>query len=246
MLKSSPPLSNIESSGPPTPERNSPGRRSVAALVERAEQPWPRRIARATRWLHVYLSMLGLAVVLFFGVTGITLNHPNWFGGDLQTTSSDDGTLDVTWVDAIAPGVDPAHPEAATLAVDKLRVVELLRSAHGVRGAVRDFTVDEHECVITFKGPGYAADAFIDRDTGHYTLTETRLGWVAIVNDLHKGRDTGPVWSVVIDVSAFLTTIAALSGLVLLYYVNRRWTLGMSAALVGSAAVVLVFLFGVP
>ena len=31
------------------------------------------------RWLHVYLSMISLAVVLFFSVTGITLNHPDWF-----------------------------------------------------------------------------------------------------------------------------------------------------------------------
>ena len=27
------------------------------------------------------------------------------------------------------------------------------------------------ECTVTFKGPGYAADAFIDRESGHYNLT---------------------------------------------------------------------------
>jgi hypothetical protein len=32
------------------------------------------------RWLHIYLSMFGLAAVLFFSVTGLTLNHPDWFG----------------------------------------------------------------------------------------------------------------------------------------------------------------------
>ena len=31
------------------------------------------------RWIHIYLSMFGLAAVLFFGVTGLTLNHPEWF-----------------------------------------------------------------------------------------------------------------------------------------------------------------------
>ena len=32
------------------------------------------------RWLHIYVSMFGLAAVLFFSVTGLTLNHPDWFG----------------------------------------------------------------------------------------------------------------------------------------------------------------------
>ena len=52
---------------------------------------------------------------------------------------------------------------------------------------------------MSFKGPGYAADAFIDRESGHYKLTPIDHGFIAVINDLHKGRDTGPVWSVVID-----------------------------------------------
>ena len=66
---------------------------------------------------------------------------------------------------------------------------------------------------MTFKGPGYAADAFIDRETGHYTVTQSYHGLVAILNDLHKGRDTGPAWSILIDVSAILLTLISLTGL---------------------------------
>ena len=80
--------------------------------------------------------------------------------------------------------------------VSKLEIVEHLRNAHTIRGALADFRVDDAECVISFKGPGYAADAFIDRESGHYRLTETYHGFIAVINDLHKGRDTGPVWSV--------------------------------------------------
>ena len=43
-------------------------------------RPLQRRLsikfAKLMRWLHIYLSMFSLAVVLFFSVTGITLNHP--------------------------------------------------------------------------------------------------------------------------------------------------------------------------
>ena len=96
--------------------------------------------------------------------------------------------------------------------VAKLEVVEHLRKTHGIRGALAEFRVDEQECVVTFKGPGYAADAFIDRESGRYTLTQTYHGFIAVINDLHKGRDTGPAWSVVIDVSAVLMTVISLTG----------------------------------
>jgi hypothetical protein len=47
--------------------------------------------------------------------------------------------------------------------------------------------------VVTFKGHGYAADAMIERDTRKYKLTQTSHDLVAVLNDLHKGRDSGPV-----------------------------------------------------
>ena len=244
MSRSSPRRSSTEQ--PPSQETSESVEGDTHRTVGRADQSWHRPIVRVTRWLHVYLSMLGLAVIVFFSVTGITLNHPDWFGSAAAASRSDEGQVDVTWVDVDAPGVDSTSPEAGTLAVDKLAVVEHLRSAHGIRGAVSDFTIDERECVVIFKGPGYSADAFIDRTTGQYTLTETMLGWVAVINDLHKGRDTGRIWSLVIDVSAFLTAIASLTGLILLCYAHRRWSLGISTAILGTAVAVFLFLFGVP
>ena len=106
--------------------------------------------------------------------------------------------------------------------------------------------MDESECLVTFKGPGYAADAFIDRESGHYRLTQTYHGFIAVINDLHKGRDTGPVWSVVIDVSAVLMTVISLTGLVLLFYLKLEAGPGLVVALVGTAVVVVVFRLWVP
>ena len=78
------------------------------------------------------------------------------------------------------------HPQVA-----KLEVVEHLRKTHAMRGALAEFRVDDSECSVSFKGPAYSADAFIDRESGHYTLTELDHGLIALMNDLHKGRDTG-------------------------------------------------------
>ena len=66
---------------------------------------------------------------------------------------------------------------------------------------------------MSFKGPGYAADAFVDRKTSAYDVTETRMGVVAIINDLHKGRDTGPAWAQIIDLSAILMMLVSITGL---------------------------------
>jgi hypothetical protein len=182
--------------------------------------------------------MFGLAAVLFFSVTGLTLNHPDWFFKGGEHTGRSEGRVDRSWLrpDSSAGG------DAGRVA--KLEVVEHLRAAHGVRGALAEFRVDEAECLVTFRGPGYAADAFLDRDTGRYTLTQTYHGAIALVNDLHKGRDTGPVWSAVIDASAVLLAAISLSGLVLLFYLKLRRGPGLVVALAGAAAVGAVVWLG--
>jgi hypothetical protein len=128
----------------------------------------------------------------------------------------------------------------------KLEVVEHLRKEHNIRGALAEFKADERECMVTFKGPGYSADAFIDRETGQYNLTESRHGFLAVINDLHKGRDTGPAWAVVIDLSAALMVVISLTGLVLLFYIKRRRIPGTFIGLGGTVALVAMYWFLVP
>ena len=204
------------------------------------------KFAKLMRWLHIYLSMFGLAMVLFFSATGVTLNHPDWFFGETQRSVQAEGQVDRHWLHkevAAASPDDPPDPEAQ---VSKLEIVEHLRSVHGIRGALVEFKVDDTECVVTFKGPGYSADAFVDRDSGHYTLTQSYHGPIAILNDLHKGRDTGFAWSVFIDVSAVLLIFISLSGLVLLFYLKLRRGPGLVVVAVGTVVVVALFYWGVP
>ena len=212
-----------------------PGRRPPAAPGRRLGL----RLASFVRWLHTYLSMFGLAALLFFSLTGITLNHPRLFFDGVATSVEAEGRLDADWVSGGGPASDPRA------GVKKLEVVEHLRRAHGLRGALASFTTDEDECVVTFKGPGYSADAFIRRADGGYRVTEERQGVIAVLNDLHKGRDTGPVWSAVVDVSAALTALASVTGLLLLFYIKRRRALGLLTALVGAALLAAAFLLGV-
>ncbi len=190
-----------------------------------------RQSAIISRWLHLYLSMVSFAVVLFFAVTGLTLNHADWFAGQVKETRYG-GTMPAEWLRGSAP--------------NQLAIVEKLRTAHGIHGAVSDFRVDDDQISVSFKGPGYAADAFIDRDKGTYDLTETRNGFVAVLNDLHKGRDTGAGWSWVIDASAVLLTLVSLTGLLLLFFVYKRRTSGLILAAAGAVVCWLVWLKFVP
>lgn len=232
MSRSSPPPSSTAASDPTEP---------APARAGRPRRPLGIRVAAFARWLHIYLSMFGLAAVLFFSVTGLTLNHPDWFFAHVEHVREDEGRLDPSWLDL--PDASPADEEDR---VDKLRVVEHLRAEHEIRGALAEFSVDDYECFVTFKGPGYSADAQIDRETGEYLLTQSALGPVAVLNDLHKGRDTGPAWSVAIDVSAVGLAVISLSGLVLLFYLKLRRSPGLVVALLGGAVVVAVVLLGVP
>ena len=181
--------------------------------------------------MHIYVSMLGLAAALFFGVTGITLNHPGWLGGEAERAVEAEGTL---------------RPEWLRGDVARLEVVEALRAAHGVRGALGEFRVDDAECAVTFRGPGYSADAFIDRASGHYRLTQSLHGVVAVLNDLHKGRDTGAAWSLVIDLSAALLVVISSTGLGLLFYLKLRRRPGLVVMIVGGVVLVGVYLLWVP
>lgn len=198
------------------------------------------RLAAVMLWLHIYMSMFGLAAVLFFSLTGLTLNHPDWFAGAASTVEAE-GQIDRSWLHLAANGAD--DPSAQ---VDKLQVVEQLRQAHAIRGALTDFRVDDVECSLSFKGPGYDADALIDRDSGGYRLTQSFQGLVAILNDLHKGRDTGKPWSLVIDISAVVLTLISLTGLVLLFYLRRRRLRGLLTASVGTAVIVAIIFLWVP
>jgi hypothetical protein len=204
----------------------------IAAAAQKRTKP-KLRMASLSRWLHIYLSMASFVILLFFAVTGLTLNHAERFGASPHVTQIK-GKVEINWI------------KADDAAVDKLAIVERLRQAHGVKGALSDFRLDESEAAVSFKGPGYAADVFIDRETGEYELTETRSGLIAALNDLHKGRDTGRAWSWMIDASAILMTLVSLTGLVLIWFLKRRRLSGLMLAGVCGVACYLIYLFLIP
>ena len=173
--------------------------------------------------------MIAFSILLFFAVTGITLNHQGALNGEPKA-SRFTGSLDLSLINP------PAGREIA-----REEIVTALRKAHGIKAALKDFRVDDNEIAVTFKGPGYAADGFIDRKKGTYDVTESRLGMVAIINDLHKGRDTGSVWASIIDISAGFMVLVSLTGLILIFFLQKRLVSGMIALAIGTAVCIAIY-----
>ena len=166
--------------------------------------------------------MGSFTLVLFFAATGLTLNHPDWFA-NRQRTVEHHGLADKAMLRT--RDADGA---------DKLGLMEMLRSREHVHGAVSDFRVDDQQISVSFRSAGYTADAFIDRDSGRYDLTVVDSGFVAAMNDLHKGRDVGKVWAKLIDIAAILLVSVSVTGLVLMWFVYKRRSSGFLLAAIAT------------
>lgn len=184
-----------------------------------------KSLQRWSRIIHVYASMFSLLVVLFFAITGVTLNHPDWTFGTSNSRTETVGDLPDGWNNGTE--------------VDWLVVSEHLRAEAGVRGSISSFDGDPSDASITFQGPGYQADAFIKGD-GTYDLTVTSQGAMAVINDLHKGRHTGTSWRWLIDASGIGLALVALSGMFLQFFLRKRRRSAFVSA--GIGLVVLGFL----
>ena len=184
------------------------------------------RTHRWTRLLHVYTSMISFVVVLFFALTGITLNHPNWTFGSTPSRTTVSGTLPIRAFTGNG--------------VDWLNVSEYFRNEHGVRGSVSDRRSDANEGSLTFKGPGYEADATFKIDTHTYELTIDSQGVLGFMNDLHKGRDTRSSWKWLIDVSGGFLALVAFTGIALQFFLRKRRRSAVSVAAVGGVVVALL------
>ncbi|BDP41811.1 peptidase [Deinococcus aetherius] len=196
-----------------------------AARASRRPRSLKARTHVWLRWLHTYTSMVSLLVVLFFSLTGITLNHPDWAFGSAETRREVTGTLPAGW---IRDGE-----------VNWLTVAEELRARQGLHGRAEDTRLDGNEASLSFRAPGYSADAFIDTGTGRYTVNVEAQGAVAVLNDLHRGRDAGGAWAWLIDLSGIFLTLVSLTGLGILLYLKKTRVKAL-AAMLGASALVAV------
>jgi uncharacterized protein len=166
---------------------------------------WLRHL-RQWHWISSALCLIGM---LLFALTGFTLNH-------------------AAQIEA-HPHVERRSATAPAALLDTLR-----HTAHGDKGPVpsvlsawlaRTWNVDSDGRMAEWSGddlyvalprPGGDAWASIDLRSGEAQYELTTRGWIAYLNDLHKGRNAGAAWAVFLDIFAVACVIFSVTGLLLL------------------------------
>ena len=100
-------------------------------------------------------------------------------------------------------------------------------------GRLSDFEVDEDELVVEFRKPGRATEALIYRDDGYMTVDVEIEGIVASMTQLHQGKRSGNVGSLMIDLVALILTITAVGGLTLWTTLPARRSVGLASLAAG-------------
>ena len=210
----------------------SPSTHADLAAAQQRRGYWLRTLHQ---W-HWISAAVSLVVLLLFTVTGITLNHASQIEAE-PSVSSRNGILPASVLKSLqaVPATDAPLPPGVRRWLD----AEL-----GIRIDGRAAEWSDGEVYVSLPRPGGDAWLAIDRDSGDVEYELTTRGAVAWLNDLHKGRNTGPVWRWFIDVFALACLLFALTGLWLLQLHARQrgatWPL-VAAGL--AVPVVLVILF---
>lgn len=197
--------------------------------------PLYRKTLHAMRVAHTYLTMLALVLLVFFSVTGFMLNHAEWFdtGDPVQTTA------------------DTVIPREILAAGDKLALVEHLRSEHAIRGAVEPFDLPDASAAnepvqLVFKSPRSQTIVDISWPDGKTQITTETNALAALLMNLHKGKDAPPSWRLLLDATAALLFLGAVSGFVLWYSLPHRRLLGLIGLALSLFVVLGVFFLLIP
>lgn len=203
-----------------------------AAQANRRAQ-WMRQL-RQWHWISGAISLVSM---LLFSVTGITLNHSSAIEAKPRVTTRE-ATLGEPVVSALsqAPGRGRAPVPGPVAAA--------VSDAIGIDIAGRDAEWSADEAYVSLPRPGGDAWVSIERDSGALTYEVTDRGWISYLNDLHKGRHTGPAWSLFIDVFALASIVFSITGLLLLqmYAKGRKSTWPLVGLGLGVPVLLAVFL----
>ena len=181
-----------------------------APALNKARAFWLKQL-HSWHWISAGLS---LACMILFAITGITLNHAAQIKVEPVVTEQS-ATLPAPLLARLESfpetTTDPVPDAVARWASEALKV--------SIAGKATETTADE--IYVALPMPGGDGWITIDRATGETAKEVTSQGWIAYVNDLHKGRNTGKVWFWFIDVFAAACVVFAVTGLTLLWLHSR-------------------------
>jgi len=205
--------------------------KSVAAQHRRSF--WLKQL-HEWHWISAAVSLIGM---LLFAITGFTLNHAGQIEAKPVVVSRK-AILPPDLLALLAKGPEEGKrplPVALEPFLDK---------AVGAEVAGREGEWSADEVYVALARPGGDAWVSIDRETGVVEHEKTTRGAVSLLNDLHKGRNTGKAWGWFIDIFAGACVIFTVTGLILLQFHARARPLTWPLVGLGLAApLILIILF---
>lgn len=161
-------------------------------------------------WVSAAVCLLGM---LLFSVTGVTLNHASQIESR-PVVRSVDSTVPASLL-AVLTAEAARHGDKAQASVPPA-FGDWLASQFGVDARGREAEWSADEVYLSLPEPGGDAWVRVDLADGAAEYEHTARGWIAYLNDLHKGRHTGEAWRWFIDAFAVACLVFSITGLFIL------------------------------
>lgn len=189
---------------------------------------------RLCRMLHAYLSAFAFLALIFFALTGLLLDHPDWLQGKAH-----DRDLKLTLPPAILAAAQGAHDPSAALA-------QAIGARMHLIGAYKSGDIDDGQANIRLEGAKGSSTVMVDMKTGEVDVTVERATAVSVIEDLHRGKNAGPAWRLVIDLAAIVILALSVIGYVLFFSLRFRLRTSLILTAVSLGVMVAIFLLFTP
>ena len=199
---------------------------------DQRRRAWWLRTLHQWHWISSALCLIGM---LLFAVTGITLNHATQIPATPVVTNQK-----IKLPAELAAELSELASQTDANAPLPAKARAFLAEAFGLRTGAREAEWSEDEIYLSLPRPGGDAWLAIDLASNNAEYERTDRGWIAYLNDLHKGRNTGAAWRWFIDVFAIACLVFCMTGLVLLHFHAKQRA--MTWPMVGAGLLVPLLL----
>ncbi|CAM4363570.1 PepSY-associated TM helix domain-containing protein [Acinetobacter pragensis] len=169
-----------------------------------------RDFYRHARYVHGWLSAFAFIVLVFFSLTGLFLNHPEWFD-----PAKDEKTVKIQLPENLLQAAQKQENPSNAL-------LDYIRQKETVVGRYQSSEVIDGEVMIRLESPAGSTDIWALLDTGEVEITQKPASAVSLINDLHRGKNSGTAWRWLIDISAVLILALSLAGYILFLSIKSR------------------------
>ncbi|MEM6485980.1 MAG: PepSY-associated TM helix domain-containing protein [Pseudomonadota bacterium] len=201
----------------------------------RAFKPSPMAVNRLVRVTHIYSAAAVLLLMLFFAVTGLYLNHPDFSEGDVSTR-----LRDLSLPHWASEDRDETGPPPALV----LRLLQWLDDVHDIAGIDMAVEYDDLDdvLVIDLANPDGTTLVEVLFEEGVAAVDQRQLSLLAKLNNLHRAKHVHGFWRFLSDFSAICMVIFSVSGLWMMVK-NRRERQKTSLVLLAGCSMFIAVAF---